>query len=705
MLALDTAGPHLPRVVHWGADLGELTPDDLAALPAAAGYEPPTAGTHDAAAPVTLLPSRAQGWAGWPGLTGHRGGLASQPLFTLVDVKVTTGDDRDRVQYRGADASARLNIRGELELTADGVLRHRQTLTNTAEADAEPYVVDDLVTLLPISPHAVDVLDYGGRWGGEGYPQRRPLEQGTWVREQRRGRTGHDAPLLLTAGTAGFGYRSGEIWGVHLGWSGDQRYLAQRLDTGATLLGAGELFGAGEIRLAANESLTTPWTYGVWSDRGLDGATARLHAMLRGRAVHPRAARPVVLNTWEAVYFEHSFERLAAIADVAAEIGVERFVIDDGWFGSRRDDRTGLGDWYVSADVWPDGLGPIADHVRARGMDLGLWVEPEMVNLDSDLAREHPDWILGTARRMPPPRRSQQVLDLGHPDAYAYVLDRLSDLVANYGIAYFKWDHNRDTADPVHRAGPRAGRAALHDQIHAAYRLMAELKARHPALEIESCASGGARTDYGIIEQTDRVWPSDCSDPVERVRIVSALSTILPLELLGAHVASARSHTTGRVSDLGLRMAVALFGHSGLEWDLTETTGEERRRLAAWISFVKQVRRLLHTGELVRMDRPADPETVQLGVVARDAREALFLFVRLGSGPAVGDAPVVFAGLDPELRYRVERVPVVEAAAVQQSHAAAPAEVATRGAVLMSAGIPALGLLPEQAVVYRLAAI
>jgi alpha-galactosidase len=237
------------------------------------------------------------------------------------------------------------------------------------------------------------------------------------------------------------------------------------------------------------------------------------------------------------------------------------------------------------------------------------------------------------------------------------------------------------------------------------YRLMAELKARHPALEIESCASGGARTDYGIIEQTDRVWPSDCSDPVERVRIVSALSTILPLELLGAHVASARSHTTGRVSDLGLRMAVALFGHSGLEWDLTETTGEERRRLAAWISFVKQVRRLLHTGELVRMDRPADPETVQLGVVARDAREALFLFVRLGSGPAVGDAPVVFAGLDPELRYRVERVPVVEAAAVQQSHAAAPAEVVTRGAVLMSAGIPAPGLLPEQAVVYRLAAI
>jgi alpha-galactosidase len=704
LVVLDAAGPHLPRVLHWGADLGELTPADLATLPGAA-YSPPTPQTHSATAPVTLSPSRAQGWAGRPGLTGHRAGAASQPLFTLAAAQVTSSGDRDVVAYRGVDAHAQLEVAGELELTADGVLRHRQRLTSTAAADAEPYVVDELITLLPVSEHAAELLDHGGRWGGEGYPQRHALAQGSWLREQRRGRTGHDAPLLLMAGTAGFGHRHGEVWGVHLAWSGDQRYIAQRLDTGATLLGAAELYGAGEVRLGAGESVTTPWVYGVWSGRGIDGATARLHAMLRRRPEHPRTPRPILLNTWEAVYFDHSFERLAALADVAAEIGVERFVIDDGWFGSRRSDRSGLGDWYVSADVWPAGLGPIATHVRERGMEFGLWVEPEMINPDSELAREHPDWILGTAGRTPPPQRSQQVLDLGAPGAYDHLLARLSELVAEYDVRYLKWDHNRDTADPVHRAGPRADRPALHEQIAAAYRLMDELKARNPGLEIESCASGGARTDYGVLEHTDRVWASDCSDPLERVRIVSALSTLVPLELIGAHVAAGRSHTTGRMSDLGLRMAVALFGHSGLEWDLSETTAAERARLAQWIALVKRERALLHTGELVRVDRPADPGTSLLGVVAPGAGAALFLFARLASGPRIGDAPVVFAGLDPVRRYRVERLSEFEAAEVEQSKAAAPVLVEASGAVLMTTGIGAPGLLPEQAVVYRLAAV
>jgi alpha-galactosidase len=337
-------------------------------------------------------------------------------------------------------------------------------------------------------------------------------------------------------------------------------------------------------------------------------------------------------------------------------------------------------------------------------MDFGLWFEPEMVNPDSELARAHPDWIIGAAGRMPPPQRNQQVLDLGRPEAYDYLLDRISELVAAYDIAYLKWDHNRDTADPVHRAGPRAGHAALHEQIHAAYRLMAELKSRHRGLEIESCASGGARIDYGVLEHTDRVWPSDCSDPIERVRIVSSLATLLPFELIGAHVASARSHVTGRVSDLGLRMAVATFGHSGIEWDLTETTPDDRRRLAEWITFVKATRSLIHSGRLVRVDRPEDAETRLLGTVAQDGAAALFLFVRLATSPRIGDAPVVFAGLDPARTYAVDRVPVFEAAGVRQPKGAATATLTATGRQLMTTGIAAPGLLPEQAVVYRLSA-
>jgi alpha-galactosidase len=695
MLVLDVGGPQLPRIVHWGADLGELTPAHVAALPAAR-YRPPTSGTHDADVPLTLSPSRAQGWAGWPGLTGHRAGFASQPLFTLGDCDVASTDAGDLVEYRGVDEAAQLRLDGELELSIDGVLRHRQTLTSTAADTDEPYLVNDLISLLPVSEHVSEVFDYCGRWSKEAQPQRARLGQGTWLREQRRGRTGPDSPLLLTVGSGGFGHRSGEVWGVHLGWSGDQRYLAQRLNTGATLVGAGEILGAGEITLGAGESLSTPWLYGVWSNCGLDGASARLHRMLRRRPQHPKRPRPVVLNTWEAVYFEHSFERLAALADVAAEIGVERFVIDDGWFGSRRDDRSALGDWSVSAEVWPDGLGPIAEHVQSRGMDFGLWFEPEMVNPDSDLARAHPDWVLGTPGRLPPPMRSQQVLDLAHPDAFGHVLERMSALVSEYDIAYLKWDLNRDTWDPVHRAGPRAGRPAVHDQILAAYRLMAELKRRHPGLEIESCSSGGARVDYGVLEHTDRVWASDCSDPTERVGIVAGISTLLPFELIGAHVASERSHTTGRVHDLGLRLAVALFGHSGIEWDITATSADERAQLGQWVSFVKSVRKLLHSGELVRLDRPADPGTALYGVVAPDRQAGVFVFVRLNTAARYGSAPAVFAGLDPDARYRVE---------CRGLGGEGPDDtIVASGGLLMGAGIAAPALPPAQAVVYQLSA-
>ena len=706
MVVLDVGGPVLPRVVHWGADLPNLSVADCPSLPAAP-FDIDSDDVRDGDVPVTLSPSRAQGWSGWPGLTGHRGGFATQPLFTLASVAVSTVDDGDELRYTGDDATAGLRLDGELRLTTDGVLMHRQTLTSVASSDETPYTVDDFLTLLPVGEHAIEVLDYAGRWANEAQPQRRVLTQGTWLREQRRGRTGPDTPLLLALGSAGFDFRTGELWGVHLGWSGDQRYLAQRLNSGSTLIGAGEILAAGEVVLAAGESVTTPWVYGVHSDRGLDGASARLHSMMRRRPTHPTKPRPIVLNTWEAVYFDHSFERLAALADVAAEIGVERFVVDDGWFGSRRDDTSGLGDWFVSPDVWPDGLKPLADHVRSRGMEFGLWLEPEMVNLDSEVARAHPDWVLGAAERMPPAVRHQQVLDVSHPEAHSYLLAAISSLVEESGIAYIKWDHNRDLADPVHRGGPRAGRPAVRDQTLATYALMAELKRRHPRLEIESCSSGGSRIDYGVLQHTDRVWASDCIDPVERVRIVAGISTLLPLELIGAHVASGRSHTTGRVHDLSLRLAVALFGHAGFEWDLTATSPDDRAGLAQWVRLAKETRPLLHTGELVRASRDGDPGTVLYGVVAADRHAALFNFVRLQTAPRYGSAPLVFPGLDPQRRYRVERVrlpgegPPVHGPGTKDT----PDVGVVPGSVLTRTGIKATPLRPDQAVIYHLRSV
>ncbi len=636
MVVLDIGGPYLPRVVHWGADLGPLADAEVAALPLAAehmvGPRP-----ADGGVPFTLSPTRADGWPGWPGLTGSRDGQASQPLFVLDQAKTEERNGSDLFSYRGVDARAELVLEGQLELTPQGVLKHRQVLTSTAPAGSAPYTVQDLLTLLPVPEDTVEVTDFAGRWADEAQRQRHDINQGTWLREQRRGRTGPDTPLVLFAGRAGAAFRAGEVWGVHLAWSGDQRYLVQRLNTGTTLVGAGEILASGEVSLGPGGSLTTPWVYAVYSGRGVDGASARLHAMLRARPGHPGRPRPIVLNTWEAVTFDMSFARLADLAGIAAEIGVERFVIDDGWFGSRRDDSSGLGDWTVSADVWPHGLGPIVDHVRSLGMDFGLWFEPEMVNPASAVARAHPDWALGTEGRMPPSWRNQQVLDVAHPGAYAYLLEKMDALVSTYGIDFIKWDHNRDLADPVHRSGPRAGLPAVRDQTLATYRLMDELRRRHPALEIESCSSGGSRIDLGVLERTDRVWPSDCIDPIERVRIIAGISTLLPLELLGTHVASGRSKTTGRQHDLALRLAVALFGHQGIEWDITTTTAEERLALAEWVSLSKSLRPLLHRGELVRLERPNDPGSAAFGVVSEDRSEALFAFVR-ADGAGVGAA-------------------------------------------------------------------
>ncbi|MDM4777904.1 alpha-galactosidase, partial [Micromonospora sp. b486] len=271
----------------------------------------------------------------------------------------------------------------------------------------------------------------------------------------------------------------------------------------------------------------------------------------------------MTLNVWEAVYFGHELDRLRALADAAAEVGVERFVLDDGWFRGRRHDQAGLGDWWVDGEVWPDGLQPLIDHVRGHGMQFGLWVEPEMVNPDSDLFRAHPEWVLQAPGRLPPPWRHQQALDLVNPDAYAYLLERLDAVLGEHdGIAYLKWDHNRDLTEAGH-----AGRPGVHAQTLAVYRLLDELRARHPGVEIESCSSGGARVDLEILRRTDRVWASDCNDALERLSIQRWTGLLLPPELVGTHIGPERSHTTHRVHDLSFRAVTALFGHHGIEWE------------------------------------------------------------------------------------------------------------------------------------------
>jgi alpha-galactosidase len=646
-LVLDRTGEGLPQVLHWGADLGDIPDASLAALATAARPQV-VSSSMDRRVPLALLPEQSAGWLGTPGLTGHRDGTHFSTAFAVRRIDAR----QEAVTIDAEDPQAGLTLRLEVEMSASGLIRQRATVTDTSDAGSAPYTLDGLLLALPVPARATELLDLAGRHLRERSPQRHEFTLGTHLRENRRGRTGLDATLVHVAGEAGFGFRHGEVWGLHTGFSGNHRSLAERTAAGVRMLAGGETLLPGEVRLGPGESYTTPWIHGSYGP-GLDEMAGRFHRHLRARPHHPRGPRPVTLNTWEAVYFRHDLHKLAALADAAAEVGAERFVLDDGWFLGRRDDTAGLGDWYVDPEVWPKGLHPLVDHVRDLGMEFGLWVEPEMINADSELARAHPEWILAAGDRMPPDARHQQVLDLARPQAYAYILERLDALVTEYRLTYLKWDHNRDLVDAGH--GPDA-RAGVHGQTLALYRLLDELRARHPRLEIESCSSGGGRVDLGVLERTDRVWTSDCIDALERQGIQRWTGLLLPPELLGAHVGGPQAHTTGRRHTLAFRAGTALFGHFGIEWDLTKAKDEDRAALARWVALHTELRDLLHTGDVVRGDHP-DPALWVHGVVAADRSRAVYALVQTETSVQSTGDRVTLPGLDPDAVYRLAPLP------------------------------------------------
>ena len=365
-----------PTIVHWGQPLGDAP--NLAALDVVLG-RPAVAGAVGSVAPISVVPLHAEGFVGRPGLAGRRGGGRDwAPRFATsahrVDGEVLTVESRDDV--------AGLALTSEFAV-ADA-LTVRVTVTNVGD---RRYSLDAATVSLPLPADADELLGFEGRWAREFHPVRTSWPHGAVVSEHQRGRTSHEHVPLLFAGVAGFGEWVGEVHGIHLAWSGNHTLLAERLADGRRYVQAGELLHPGEVVLEPGESYTTPEVVGVYSATGLTPATWGFHRTVRRSPTHLTTPRPVLLNTWEAVYFDHDLDTLRELADVAAAVGIERFVLDDGWFGSRRDDTSGLGDWWVSAAVYPDGLAPLIDHVTGLGMEFGIWVEPEMVNPDSDVFR------------------------------------------------------------------------------------------------------------------------------------------------------------------------------------------------------------------------------------------------------------------------------------------------------------------------------
>lgn len=614
--------------VHCGARLP--AGEDLAAL-AAAGAR----GRHESQPDVPpvpgLLPERKGGWSGTPAVMLRRAGTR-----IATDLRVSGWEaDAGALAIRFADAIAGVEAHLRWRIGTGDVLRCAVTLVNTGEA---PLEVERCAALaLPVPSRFTEVTTYAGRWAAEMQEHRRPVRPDGLARASAIGKPGFAGGnwLLLHAGE--------EVLGAHLAWSGDH-WLALEPDAqGAADGRAVLLMGAdtGGVVLAPGESFTTPEAvFALAPDRS--ALAQAFHAHLRAEVLPGRTdwgPRKVHLNSWEALGFKLSEEGLIALAESAAALGVERFVLDDGWFGGRRDDTTSLGDWVVSPEVFPNGLAPLIARVHALGMDFGLWVEPEMVSPDSDLYLQNPDWCLHTPdREERPTMRGQLALDMAREEVRDHLFAALDALLRDNAIAYLKWDHNRDLF-------PSAPGQA--EGFHA---LLGRLRAAHPRVEIESCSSGGGRIDMAVLSRTHRVWPSDNNDAVERLRIIPAWSQFLPLEVLGSHVGPSPNPITGRRLGMDFLAKVAIFGHMGVEADPARMSDRERETLAAHIALYKQWRGVLHAGALHRLAHP-DPNVT--GMMVTHEGKALALVAQTAFSPVFDAAPIRLAGLDPEARYRV----------------------------------------------------
>jgi alpha-galactosidase len=625
-----------PRLIYFGERLS----DELDLTRIAAATSPGQRESQADEDPgLTLLPQSGVPFHGEPAIV-----LDGPTGFELTNAEVTP----DRLTLLLLDNELDCCLRLHWRMLKTGLLSCWTEIDNRGPAALSLHWLAALS--LPLPDWAKMTMQVNGGWGTEFQLSRTSLRTGKIEKVNRTGRSGFDGANYAIVMEEDAEESSGRVLAAHLAWSGNSRSFVETLPTGERQLQLGEWLAPGELQLGPGERHRSPEALFAFSGKGLNGMRRAYHAEFRTRQANAgigQGERKVHFNSWEAVYFDFNEQRLFYLAEQAAAVGVERFVLDDGWFKGRRNDRSSLGDWSVDSERFPRGLRPLIDHAARLGMDFGLWVEPEMISPDSDLYRARPDWCLHAGGSERPTQRNQLVLDLTRAEVREHLFTMLSKLLTNQPIAYLKWDHNRDLFPAT-----SAGRPAARRQLLGYYELIDRLRRVHPHVEIESCASGGARADWGLAGRVARFWPSDNTDPVERLRIHHAMSLFYPLEVMGSHVGAAPNPTTGRSHAMAFRARVAMFGHFGIEANPVALSLDDRTVLERHAALYKRYRPLLHGGTLT-YGRCADPDITIATVVAPDQTEALSLVTRnTQSGTNVG--PLVrLSGLASGRRYRL----------------------------------------------------
>ncbi len=638
----------LPAILYFGKRLSDQTDNASLAL---TSLRQETVGGEKREAPVSLHPETGRGFPGTSGIEMHSDGSNWASVCVITDIKQT---DTNAV-ITSVDNNCGIELTHTISLhTSSDLISFKVNLKNKGQKN---LTVDRCVSAtIPISPQLSKAKGFEGRWANEFSLQDIDLGLGSYVRENKRGRTSHDSFPGLLVHTPSTNQQQGEVIALHLAWSGNHRINLENIAYGKRFVQMGDLFFPGEIQLKHNESYESPELLATYSDQGFNGSSQNFHTFYREALAAPQTktkARPIHYNTWEALYFDHSIDILFDLADRAAEVGAERFVLDDGWFNGRRSDKAGLGDWYVDKTIYPNGLQPLIDKVKSNGMEFGLWFEPEMVNPDSDLYRNHPDWVLSASPNETVEFRNQLVLNLTLPEVQTYLFERLDSLLSEYDISYIKWDMNRDLNQPGSQHSSQANNQPLTSaQNKSLYALLQRVRQAHPSVEIESCASGGARADLGILRHTDRVWTSDSNDALDRLSIQRGFSYFFPAELMGAHIGPRDCHITGRQFLMSTRAGVSFSGSLGMEMDLREITDKEKSELQMITSFYKEKRNILHTGDHYRLDSSDD--YLIHGTVSKDKTQAVYTCAMLKSHIANLPERLFFAGLAPEKMYNVK---------------------------------------------------
>ena len=539
--------------------------------------------------------------------------------------------------------------------SSEGIIARSARIINQGDAPVQVTRAMSLCLDLPDSEY--EWIQFSGSWARERYPVMRRLETGTTQIESIRGNSSHQQNPFVILKRPNTDEAAGEAIGVSFVYSGNFRISAQVDPYRVTRIMAGINPTWFSWKLDPGDSFQTPEAVMVYTDQGLNRLSQIYHRLYRERLMRglwKEKERPILINNWEATYFDFNEEKLLKIAAKAKECGVELFVLDDGWFGARRDDHAGLGDWVAAKELLPGGISGLSEKVEALGMKFGLWIEPEMVNPDSDLYREHPDWCLHVPGREPSLSRNQLVLDYSRPEVVDHIHGMISKILRESRISYIKWDMNRSITDCYSVAkDPENQGEIYHRYILGVYSLYERLISEFPEILFESCAGGGGRFDAGMLYYAPQAWTSDDTDAMERVKIQYGTSYAYPIVSMGSHVSAVPNHQVGRITPLKTRADVAYFGTFGYELDLNRLSEEEQEQVREYTGFMKKYRRLIQFGTFYRLQSPFEHNESAWMVVSEDKKQAIAGFYRTLSRANSHFSKIRFQGLDPDFAYRV----------------------------------------------------